>query len=106
MVNLPSVRLRQSATPDREFECFVHRLARRVSTFDREVLADIKYFVNKVSLPDMARVWPWARPEDGRALAGWQQIVSGPYVAFQKRVTAYACRIARKSGPTAFPTSC
>jgi hypothetical protein len=30
----------------------VHRLARRVSTFDREALADIKYFVNKVSLPD------------------------------------------------------
>ncbi len=40
------------AIPDGEFESFVHRLARRVSTFDREALADIKYFVNKVSLPD------------------------------------------------------
>jgi enoyl-CoA hydratase/carnithine racemase len=40
------------AIPDGEFDSFVHRLARRVSTFDREALADIKYFVNKVSLPD------------------------------------------------------
>jgi enoyl-CoA hydratase/carnithine racemase len=42
------------AVPDREFESFVHRLARRVSTFDREALADIKYFVNNVSLPDIS----------------------------------------------------
>jgi enoyl-CoA hydratase/carnithine racemase len=40
------------AVPDGEFESFVHRLAHRVSTFDREALADIKCFVNKVSLPD------------------------------------------------------
>ena len=40
------------AIPDDEFETFVDRFARRVSTFDRQALADIKHFVNKVSLPD------------------------------------------------------
>ena len=39
------------AIPDAEFESFVVRFARRVSTFDRQALADIKHFVNKVSLP-------------------------------------------------------
>jgi len=39
------------AIPDDEFENFVDRFARRVSTFDRQALADIKHFVNKVSLP-------------------------------------------------------
>jgi enoyl-CoA hydratase/carnithine racemase len=39
------------AIPDDEFEDFVDRFARRVSTFDRPALADIKHFVNKVSLP-------------------------------------------------------
>jgi enoyl-CoA hydratase/carnithine racemase len=39
------------AIPDTEFESFVDRFARRVSTFDRQALADIKHFVNKVSLP-------------------------------------------------------
>jgi enoyl-CoA hydratase/carnithine racemase len=39
------------AIPDDEFESFVDRFARRVSTFDRQALADIKRFVNKVSLP-------------------------------------------------------
>ena len=39
------------AIPDAEFEGFVDRFARRVSTFDRQALADIKHFVNKVSLP-------------------------------------------------------
>ena len=39
------------AIPDAEFESFVDRFARRVSTFDRQALADIKHFVNKVSLP-------------------------------------------------------
>src|SRR5260370_323723 len=39
------------AIPDDEFEDFVDRFARRVSTFDRQALADIKYFVNEVSLP-------------------------------------------------------
>ena len=39
------------AIPDDEFEDFVDRFARRVSTFDRQALADIKHFVNKVSLP-------------------------------------------------------
>jgi enoyl-CoA hydratase/carnithine racemase len=39
------------AIPDDEFEHFVDRFARRVSTFDRQALADIKHFVNKVSLP-------------------------------------------------------
>ena len=40
------------AIPDDEFENFVDHFARRVSTFDRQALADIKHFVNKVSLPD------------------------------------------------------
>jgi len=39
------------AIPHDEFEDFVDRFARRVSTFDRQALADIKHFVNKVSLP-------------------------------------------------------
>ena len=39
------------AIPDDEFEDVVDRFARRVSTFDRQALADIKHFVNKVSLP-------------------------------------------------------
>jgi enoyl-CoA hydratase/carnithine racemase len=39
------------AIPDDEFETFVDRFARRVSTFDRQALADIKHFVNNVSLP-------------------------------------------------------
>jgi len=39
------------AIPDAEFEDFVDRFARRVSTFDRPALADIKHFVNQISLP-------------------------------------------------------
>ena len=39
------------AIPDEEFEDFVDRFARRVSSFDRQALADIKHFVNEVSLP-------------------------------------------------------
>jgi enoyl-CoA hydratase/carnithine racemase len=39
------------AIPDDEFEAFVDRFARRVSTFDRQALADIKQFVNAASLP-------------------------------------------------------
>ena len=39
------------AIPDNEFDSFVDRFARRVSTFDRQALADIKQFVNNVSLP-------------------------------------------------------
>lgn len=39
------------AIPDAEFENFVDRFARRVSAFHRQALADIKHFVNKVSLP-------------------------------------------------------
>jgi len=39
------------AIPDAEFEAFVDRFARRVATFDRQALADIKHFVNNVSLP-------------------------------------------------------
>jgi len=38
------------AIPDDEFENFVDRFARRVSKFDRQALADIKHFVNNVSL--------------------------------------------------------
>ena len=40
------------AIPDDEFEAFVDHFARRVSTFDRQAIADIKQFVNQVSLPD------------------------------------------------------
>jgi len=39
------------AVPDNEFEDFVSRFARRLSTFDRQGVADIKHFINKVSLP-------------------------------------------------------
>ena len=39
------------AIPDDEFENFVDRFARRVATFDRQALADIKRFVNNVSRP-------------------------------------------------------
>src|SRR5882724_4106101 len=39
------------AIPDDEFENFVDRFARRVATFDRPALADIKHFVNQISLP-------------------------------------------------------
>jgi enoyl-CoA hydratase/carnithine racemase len=39
------------AIPDAEFEDFIDRFARRVSTFDRPALADIKHFVNQISLP-------------------------------------------------------
>src|SRR5438876_6394021 len=34
-----------------EFESLVDRFARRVSTFDRQALADIRHFVDNVSLP-------------------------------------------------------
>jgi len=37
--------------PDNEFEAFVDRFAQRVSRFDRQALADIKHYVNAVSLP-------------------------------------------------------
>jgi enoyl-CoA hydratase/carnithine racemase len=46
------------AIPDAEFEDFVDRFARRVSTFDRQALADIKRFVNNVSLPSDAEFPP------------------------------------------------
>ena len=46
------------AVPDDEFESFVDRFARRVSSFDREALADIKHFVNSASRP----------PDDERSL--------------------------------------
>jgi enoyl-CoA hydratase/carnithine racemase len=39
------------AIPDIEFEGFVDRFASRVSTFDPQSLRDIKYFINKVTLP-------------------------------------------------------
>src|SRR5713226_959335 len=39
------------AIADLEFEGFVDRFARRVSTFDRQALDDIKHFINRVSLP-------------------------------------------------------
>src|SRR6185312_2350337 len=39
------------ALPDNEFEDFVDRFARRVASFDRRALADIKHFVNRASLP-------------------------------------------------------
>jgi len=39
------------AIPDDEFEDFVSRFARRLSTFDRQGVTDIKHFVNRVSLP-------------------------------------------------------
>jgi Enoyl-CoA hydratase/isomerase len=46
-----AIRLRQPSHSDDEFEDFVDRFARRVSRFDRQALADIKRFVNSVSLP-------------------------------------------------------
>jgi enoyl-CoA hydratase/carnithine racemase len=46
------------AVPDDEFEHFVDRFARRVATFDRRALADIKHFVNGVSLPADAEFPP------------------------------------------------
>ena len=39
------------AIPDDELDDFAGRFARRVSTFDRQALADIKHFINNVSLP-------------------------------------------------------
>src|SRR5713226_6637747 len=46
------------AIPDDEFENFVDRFAHRVATFDRQALADIKHFVNTVSLPPDAEFPP------------------------------------------------
>jgi enoyl-CoA hydratase/carnithine racemase len=46
------------AIPDAEFDNFVDRFARRVATFDRQALADIKHFVNMVSLPADAEFPP------------------------------------------------
>ena len=40
------------AIPDKEFDGFIDRFARRVAAFDHQALMDIKYFVNRVSLPD------------------------------------------------------
>lgn len=52
MANSPSANgYVNRAIPDDQFEGFVERFARRVSTFDRQALADIKRFVNNVSLP-------------------------------------------------------
>jgi hypothetical protein len=46
------VALLASAVPWSENLCIdADRFARRVSTFDRQALKDIKYFVNNVSLP-------------------------------------------------------
>src|SRR5712691_7460074 len=56
------------AIPDDEFENFVDRFARRVSRFDREALADIKRFVNNVSLPPDEE-FPPQLDALGRALA-------------------------------------
>ena len=39
------------AIPDAEFKPFVDRFARRVSTFNRVALSDIKHFVNEASRP-------------------------------------------------------
>jgi enoyl-CoA hydratase/carnithine racemase len=39
------------AIADDQFEDFVDRFTRRLSTFDRRALADIKHFVNEASLP-------------------------------------------------------
>jgi enoyl-CoA hydratase/carnithine racemase len=50
------------AIPDGEFESFVHRLARRVSTFDREAPADIKCFVNNSSTRCLYRTRRSFRP--------------------------------------------
>jgi enoyl-CoA hydratase/carnithine racemase len=52
------------AVADDEFEDFVDRFARRVASFDRQALADIKHYVNRVSLaadeefpPQMEAFW-------------------------------------------------
>ncbi len=39
------------AIPDEEFEGFVNRFARRVSTFDPQTQSEIKHFINRASLP-------------------------------------------------------
>jgi enoyl-CoA hydratase/carnithine racemase len=46
------------AIPDGQFADFVDRFAHRVATFDRQALADIKHFVNDVSLPEDAEFPP------------------------------------------------
>jgi enoyl-CoA hydratase/carnithine racemase len=48
------------ALPDAELDGFVDRLARRIATFDKEAIGDIKALVNKASLPpndDLAAEW-------------------------------------------------
>ena len=46
------------AIPDAAFDDFVDHFARRVATFDRQALADMKRFVNDVSLPADAEFPP------------------------------------------------
>jgi enoyl-CoA hydratase/carnithine racemase len=61
------------AIPDAEFENFVDRFAHRVSKFDRQALADIKHFVNEVSLPpDMEFPPQWDACWQGFARPGSQ----------------------------------
>jgi enoyl-CoA hydratase/carnithine racemase len=64
------------AIPDAEFDEFVDRFARRVATFDRRALAEIKRFVNDVSLPADAELSP--------QMDAFRQLAAGP--ALQARV--------------------
>jgi enoyl-CoA hydratase/carnithine racemase len=64
------------AIPDAAFDDFVDHFTRRVATFDRRALADIKRFVNDVSLPADAEFPP--------QMDACLQAAAGP--AFQARV--------------------
>ena len=44
------------ALPDAELDGFVDRLARRIASFDREPLAEVKRLVNRDSLPSLDRL--------------------------------------------------
>ena len=75
------------AIPDAEFENFVDRFAHRVSKFDRQGLADIKHFVNEVSLPpDMEFPPQWDACWQGFARPGSQARVSKAFeLGLQRR---------------------
>jgi len=84
------------AIPDNEFEDFVTRFARRVSTFDRRALADIKHFVDASPTTDEGFLRRWRRSGNG-GTPGVQARVGGR--------SRTACNSAPTSSCTSVSTS-
>jgi enoyl-CoA hydratase/carnithine racemase len=97
------------AIPDAGFEDFAGRFARRVSAFDRQALADIKHFINNVSLPPDEEFPPQmeaftqalARPElQARARRSFEDGLQ-QRSDVERRLADYVGQIARADRPPA-----